>query len=310
MSAHPRQRRITLLVNPGAGHGRARRRLPAVRDALAAALPGHGVEVVETSSYADARRLARAATASAAPGDALVTMGGDGMTSVGINACATTGVPLGVVPAGTGNDFCRGVGLPVRIDEAVRVIAAGHTRAVDVMRLDGALPDGADHQYVGSVLSTGFDEKVNWRANHLPFTLGAPSYAWSVFAELREFRPLRYRIEVDGVRRELPAILIAVGNAGIFGGGIRIHPDADVTDGLLDVTIVHPVGRGTLLRLFPQLFTGRFTHHPAIETLRARRVVVDGDDLFGMADGEDLGRPPFTATAVQGALCLFAPEAG
>ena len=262
-----------------------------------------------TADYADARALAAQAVARASEGDALLVMGGDGMTSIGLNAVATTGVPLGVLPAGTGNDFCRGVGLPTTLDPAIDVIAAGGVRDVDLMSVDGELVDGSQRRWVGSILSTGFDEKVNWRTNHLPFNIGAPSYAYSIFAELRTFRPLSYRLEVDGAPREVDAILIAVGNAGVFGGGIKVCPDARVDDGLLDLTLVHPVPRTLVVRLFRQLFTGEFAQHPSVELLQAREVLLDGDGLFGMADGEELGRPPFVCRAVPGALRLFAPRA-
>lgn len=307
MTPAPRRPTLTLLVNPAAGRGRARRRVPDVVQRLGAAHPDTNVVVRLTGDYADARALASDAVARAEDGDALVVMGGDGMASIGLNAVALSGVPLGIVPAGTGNDFCRGVGLPTRVDSAIDVIAAGHTRAIDLMSVDGELVDGSQRRWVGSVLSTGFDEKVNWRANHLPINIGAPTYAWSAFAELRTFRPLRYRVEIDGVPRELDAILIAVANAGVFGGGIRVAPEASVDDGLLDLTIVHPVSTVLLFKLFPKLFTGRFTEHPAVEKLTAREVLVDGENLYGMADGEDLGRPPFTCRAVPGAVRLFAP---
>lgn len=299
-------RRLTVVVNPSAGRGRARRRLPQVRDYLSG-LPGVDLRVLIAGDYADAQALADKAVAEASGSDALVVMGGDGMASIGLNAVATSGVPLGVLPAGTGNDFCRGVGLPTRLHDALRVVGTGVTRDVDLMSVDGDLTGGERRRWVGSVLSTGFDEKVNWRTNHLPINIGAPSYAFSVVAELRTFRPLQYRLVVDGVPRELDAILVAVGNAGVFGGGIRVCPDARVDDGLLDVTIVHPVPRALVFRLFRQLFTGEFTQHPAIEVLRAREIAVDGPGLFGMADGEDLGRPPFTARAVPGALRLLVP---
>ena len=308
MTGQPRRRTLTLLVNPSSGRGRARRKLPWVVAELGDALPDADVIVRITTDYADARAQASRAVASALEGDALLLMGGDGMTSIGLNGAASTGVPVGILPAGTGNDFCRGVGLPTKLDAAVEVIRAGHTEDLDLMSVDGELVDGSQRRWVGSILSTGFDEKVNWRTNHLPFSIGAPSYAYGTLAELARFKPLRYRIEIDGVPRELDAILIAVGNAGVFGGGMRGCPDADVRDGLLDVTIVHPVGRGTLLRLLPRLFDGSFKTNPAVELLRAHEVVVDGDDLFGMADGEDLGRPPFTCRVVPGAIRLYTPQ--
>lgn len=306
MTATP-HRRLTLLVNPSSGRGKARRQLPSVVSALGQAFPDADVVVRLSTDYADARALASKAVAEASEGDALLMMGGDGMTSIGLNAVANSGVPLGVLPAGTGNDFCRGVGLPTKLDAAVDVIAAGHVEDIDLMCVDGELIDGTQRRWVGSILSTGFDEKVNWRTNHLPVSFGAPSYAYSVFVELARFSPLRYRVEFDGTPRVLDSILIAVGNAGVFGGGMRGCPDADVRDGLLDVTIVHPCSRRKLLRLLPSLFDGSFVRDPAVELLRAREVVVDGDDLFGMADGEDLGRPPFTCRAAPGALRLFTP---
>lgn len=299
--------RWTLVVNPAAGRGRARRLLPRIVDALRAGRPGVDLEVVASTSAADAEDACRVAVGTR---DALVVVGGDGMTSLALNAAAGSGVPLGIVPAGTGNDFCRGVGLPTRWREAVDVVLAGHVDHLDLMGVTGNLADARSERYVGSIVSTGFDERVNHRTNQLPVTVGALSYAWSTLAELRSFRPLRYRIELDDVPRELDAMLVAVGNAGVFGGGMRGCPDADVRDGLLDVTIIHPVGRGTLLRLLPRLFDGSFVRHPAVELARAQRVRVDGDGLWAMADGEDLGRVPLLCRAVPGALALFVPGPG
>ena len=305
---------LTLVVNPTAGRGKAVRVHPSVVQELLKGAPSARLNVVRATSYEEARIRCIAAVEAARTTpvdgrhDCLVVMGGDGMMHLGLNAAAGSGVPLGVIPAGTGNDFCRGVGLPTKLEAAIAVIADGHTREVDLMSVDGELVDGTQRRWVGSILSTGFDEKVNWRANHLPVSFGAPSYAYPVIAELRTFRPLRYRLLVDGVPRELDAILVAVGNAGVFGGGIRICPEASVTDGRLDVTMVHPVPRSLIFRLFRQLFTGEFAKHPSIETLTAEEVVVDGDDLFGMADGEDLGRPPFTCRAVGAAARLYVPQ--
>ena len=250
-------------------------------------------------SYDHARALCAGAVTDGV--DSLVVLGGDGMTHLGVNACAEHDVALGVIPAGTGNDFCRGVGLPLRWAEAVDAVVTGGVRQIDVMAVTGAL-DRGPREFVGSIVSTGFDEKQNHRTNNLPVSIGALSYAWSVLAELRRFEPLTYRLGLAGTTRELPAMLVAVGNAGVFGGGMKACPDADVTDGLLDVTIIHPVGRGTLLRLLPGLFDGSFVAHPAVEQLRTASITLDGEGLFSMADGEKLGRVPLTCAAVPGAL--------
>lgn len=305
---------LTLVVNPTAGRGRAARVLPGVVQELLTGVPSARVQVVRATSYEEARIRCIAAVEGAREGvvdgrrDCLVVMGGDGMMHLGLNAAAGSGVPLGLVPAGTGNDFCRGVGTPSSPIAAAKVIAAGVTQEIDLTRASGTLTDGASQRYVGSVVSTGYDARVNRRTNAMTFTLGSLGYAYSALAELAQFEPLRYRITTDGVPRQQTAMLIAVANAGIFGGGMRIAPDYSLTDGLLDVTIIHPVSRMTFLRLLPSIFSGKFVGDPAVERLRASHVTIDGDDLYGMADGEALGPAPLLLESIPNALTVYVPR--
>lgn len=296
---------LTLVVNPSSGRGRAGRLLPGVVEQMRVVRPDADLRVIATTSYDHARAACAQVVAEATPGDALLVMGGDGMAHLGVNACATSDVPLGVLPAGTGNDFCRGAGLPVRLDDAVAVLADASLSRIDVTRLTGSVLAGASECFAASVVSSGYDARVNRHANHMPQRLGALAYGWAALAELASFHPLGYRLTIDGVAHEVPAMFVAVGNAGVFGGGMRVCPDAQVDDGLLDVTIVHPVSRATLLQLLPQMYSGRFRRHPAVEMLRARSVGIDGDGLFVMADGEELGGVPVTATCLPDALPLL-----
>lgn len=293
---------LTLVVNPASGHGRGRRLLPQIVALLKAA--GITIRAEIAHSWEDARDLCDQAVASGVRG--LIVVGGDGMAHLGHNACAGSSTTLGIIPAGTGNDFARAIGVPRRWREAVDIVAQGRTRVIDLMEVTGDLVAG-DRGYVGSVISTGFDERVAERAERLPVDLGAPTYAFAVLAELRRFRPLTYELEIDGVSRTLPAMLVAVANAGIFGGGIQIAPDFDLTDGLMDITIVHPVPRTTLLALFPRLFSGSFVSYPAIERLQARELTIAWEGGFASADGEPLGRAPLTCRSVPGALTIFVP---
>lgn len=303
MTELAKPRLYTLVVNERSGGGRAGKALPKVARALYDRVPTAQLHIVRSTSFAEAEALTRAAALQCEPGDALIVMGGDGMAHLGLNACALTDVPLGVVPAGTGNDFARSVGSGLKWDAAVDAVIAGRTRTIDLAEIRGNLTYG-DLAYVGCVVSTGFDERVNFRANASPIDLGAPSYLWAVLAELRGFRPLRYRLVLDGEERELDSMLVAVANAGYFGGGIAICPDYDLADGLLDVAIVHPVPRMVLLTMFPRLASGKPFEHPAIERLRVREIIVDGPGLRGMADGEPLGTPPLACRAVPGALTI------
>lgn len=297
----PSARRLTLVVNPSSGGGRAGRLAPGVARELNRRLPGSELVVVESNSYEHARDLCVRAVAAGATD--LLVMGGDGMAHLGLNACAGTTTRLGVLPAGTGNDFVRGARLPRSVQLAVDAAAAGSTRTIDLARVGG---NGLASGWVGSVVTTGYDARVNNATNQSRLRLGALDYARVAVTELSTFSSLRYRIVLDGRATELDAMLVAVGNAGWFGGGMNICPGADVHDGLLDICIVHPVSRATLLAVLPTVFLGQHVRHPRVEMVRARSIRIDGDDLLAMGDGERLGEVPLEVECMPGVLQVLA----
>lgn len=296
-------RRITLVVNPSAGKGRAQSMLPQVAGELRDS--GQELQILLSRSFSEAEAMTVEAVEQHP--DVLAVMGGDGMMHLGVNACArgqlSDGGPLlGLIPAGTGNDLCRGVGVdPEDPVAAARTIAQGSSRKVDLLRVN--------HRYVGAVLATGFDALVNRRANAMPWPKGQMRYPLATLAELGLFSPLRYRLSIDGHVRHLDAMLVAVGNTACYGGGMRICPDAEPDDGLLDVTIIHPVGSVKLLRLLPQMYSGRFARDRCVERLRATEVVVDGPGLVGFGDGEMIGAAPLRVAVAAAALEVCAASA-
>ncbi|MDO5067244.1 MAG: YegS/Rv2252/BmrU family lipid kinase [Propionibacteriaceae bacterium] len=304
MNQLAKPRLFTLVVNERSGGGRAGRMLPKVARRFRDQIPDADLHIISSSSWVDAENLTRAAALAARPGDALLVMGGDGMAHLGLNAAAGTEATLGVIPAGTGNDFARGLGLPRSVDEAVATVVAGRSRTVDLTRISNpAFPQ----RHVGAVVSTGYDARVNRATNGIRLRLGALSYGYIALRELAGFAPLEYQLSIDGELIQQEAMLVAVANTGIFGGGMRIAPQADPADGMLDVTIVGAVPRTTLLRLLPSLYSGSFVRHPAVEQLRARRVEIAGEGLFVMGDGEELGPVPVTAEVAPGVLKVFTP---
>ena len=302
MNQLAKPRLLTLVVNERSGGGRAGRMLPKVARRLREQVPTAELHIISSSSWTEAEKLTRAAALEARPGDALLVMGGDGMAHLGLNAAAGTEATLGLIPAGTGNDFARGVGVPRTVDEAVGVIVAGRTRTVDLAHISN---DTFPRRYVGAVVSTGYDARVNRSTNHIRLRLGALSYGYIAMRELASFSPLHYDMIIDGVRRRQEAMLVAVSNTGIFGGGMRIAPEADPTDGLLDVTVVGRVSRTTLLRLLPSMYSGAFVKHPCVEQFRARSIELAGEGLFVMGDGEELGEVPVRVECVPGVLKVF-----
>lgn len=295
---------IALVVNPTAGKGRAQTKLSQVLGLLRDA--GHAVDVGLSRTPDEAHRLVAQAVASGV--DVLAVMGGDGIAHLGVNAVAehrrthpeSAAPALGLIPAGTGNDLARGVGLDAGdVEAAAAVVAAGTTRPLDLLRV-------AD-RYIGTVVATGFDALVNRRANAMRRPRGSARYTLAVLAELRTFSPLSYRLTVDGQVRELDAMLVAVGNTSSYGGGKRICPAADPYDGWLDVTVIHPVSRAKLLQLLPRMPSGRFASDPCVEQLRARSITVEGAGPLGYGDGEELGKGPFVVESCPDALTLCAP---
>lgn len=283
--------RAVVLTNPTSGKGRAMR----VLDEALPRFHGAGWQTTALTSRSaeDAQDLARVAVAERP--DVLVVCGGDGMVNIALQALAGTDVPLGVLPAGTGNDFARSVAVPLG-DGAVAAgrIIAGTTRSIDLARIGD--------RYFAGVLAAGFDAVVNERANRMRWPKGQMRYNLATVAELRTFQPLRYVLELDGVERQLEAMLVAVGNGPSFGGGLRITHGAELDDGLLDVVLIKPVSRVQLLRTFPKLFDGSHVNHPQYEHHRVERVTVASAGIVGYADGERFGPLPLTVEAVPGAL--------
>lgn len=278
--------RVAVLVGPASGSGRG----PAAAARLRELLPS--AQLLEAPDRDGALAAARAAVADGV--DVLVAVGGDGTVHLALQAVAGTGTALAVVPTGTGNDLAGCLGVPTDVDETVAAVLEGRTGRVDAVQVG--------ERWFGCVLGTGFDAAVNERANRMRWPRGRRRYDLATLLELRTFRPQPVTVTVDGTRLERRVMLVALGNASSYGGGLRICPGADPADGLLDVVVVGPLSRRRLVRLFPRLFTGTHVTDRSVEVLRGREVVLEGDGLAVYADGEPFGHLPLTARVVPGAV--------
>lgn len=295
-------RRLLVAVNPAASFGRNRTVGPAVVERLVDA--GHDVSMLREANFELLRRETESAFAKGT--DGLVVVGGDGMASLGVNLVAQTGVPLGIVAAGTGNDLARGLGLPyddpAAATDALLAALERPTRTIDA----GVIRHGELRTWFAGVVSTGFDAVINERANRMTRPHGPSRYTLALLRELVTFSPRTYAITIDGVRREQRAMLVSVANNSSLGGGMRIVPHADLADGVLDVFIVHPLSRAGLLAVFPKVFRGEHVDHPAVEFVRGNRISIAADDIVAYADGERVGPLPIDIEVVPGALSVFA----
>jgi diacylglycerol kinase (ATP) len=292
-------REIALLVNPTAGRGRGARVGREVAGRLHDA--GHAVRQLIGRDVSESQDMAREAVAQGT--DALVVVGGDGMVHLGLQAVGGTEVPFGVVPAGSGNDFARAIGVPLRdTAAAASIVVAGAERRIDLGRMGD--------QWFAGVVAAGFDARVNDRANRMRWPRGRMRYNAAMLVELGVFQPVPYRLDLDGDAWETSAMLVTIGNIPSYGGGMRVTPGAILDDGLLDIMIVKPLSKARFLTVFPRVYTGSHVDLPFVEIRRAKQARIDAPGITAYADGERLGPLPQTFEAVPAALRVLVPAAG
>lgn len=298
---------IAVLVNPTSGRGRG----ATAADAAVARLRELGAEVREFAgiSVDDTRRLA--AHAVAEQPRALVVVGGDGTLSSVLDVVVDAGIPIALVPAGTGNDLARALGLPYEASAAAILAAAelalsGVPRRIDVGQVETS---GGTRQFL-TVAALGFDARVSERTNRLSWPRGKARYYLALLVELARLRPLSFSISADGAPVQyLPGTIVAVGNTASYGGGMPVCPAADPSDGLLQITHVAPLGRVKLIRLFPLLLSGRHVHRAEVTSSVASAIEIDAPGLVVYADGERLGDGAVRFSLQPGALTVLVPSA-
>lgn len=292
-------REIALLTNPSAGKGKGSRSaaiaLPRLREA------GFVVRLLSGRDGDEALDIARACLADGV--ESLVVCGGDGMVHIAAQALANSTSNLGIIPAGTGNDVARYLGIPRNDPQAAAdVVVGSHVRTIDLAR--------AGSKYFVTVLASGFDSKVNERANEMSWPKGQMRYTLATLAELRVFEPLPYTLEMDGVTRHLDAMLVAVGNGPSFGGGLKITIGAEIDDGLLDVVILHPQRFVSWIPLAVRVLSRATKTDELINRMTGQRVVLRASsDIPRQLDGDSIGAGrELRMSCVHGRLLVRVPR--
>ena len=258
---------------------------------------GHTPVDISGASAPESAEAARAAVAAGT--ERLIAVGGDGTVHLAVQALAGTEAALGIVPAGTGNDFARAIGLVGPSVEEATARALGPARPVDAICTDR-------QRWVAFNVTGGFTVDVNDRADRMRFPRGPSRYTVATLLTVPRLRCRDVTITVDSQRRQCRSALFAVANTPTFGGGMAICPEADPRDGLLDVCVVGEPSRTTMLKLLPKVFQGGHVGHPQVEILRGRTVTIEGERMDLVGDGETLGTTPITLEVVPGALRVAA----
>lgn len=294
---------VALIANPRAGRGRALATAASARGRLT----GAGIDAELMAPSAVTEIPAAVDRAQRLGATAVIACGGDGTVHQVLQSVHAAGLPLGILPLGTGNDIARSLDLPVGdldawVDVIADVLTRGATRTVDLARIDTA----AETIWSLAVTSVGFDSAVNERADRMQRIPGTLRYVTAVIGELAALSSHQVTLLADGTTVAGAATLVAIGNGPTYGGGMRICPDARLDDGLLHVTWVDAAPRRTILRVFPQIFSGRHIEHPMVRTMTAREVRVEAPTAVAYTDGERVGPAVLAISAEPEALSVVA----
>jgi diacylglycerol kinase (ATP) len=224
----------------------------------------------------------------------VIAVGGDGLLHIILQRVTPAQIPFTIVPAGTGNDFARTLGWDLEeFDRQLSAVTSTEPTAIDLGLVDG--------EWFGAILSTGFDSVVNEKANTLQWPKGPMKYNAAIAMELARFKPRHYEITLDDRTISTEAMLIAVSNGRSYGGGMLVCPNANISDGMFDVMVLHPVSKIEFIKVFPRVFAGTHISHPAVEIVRSKSVTIESKAI-AYADGERIGQLPVSAECIPGAI--------
>lgn len=284
-----------VIANPTAGRGLARTNLPKLEAELKKL--GISYKLFLTEGPKDAWRLAEDVESY----EGIIAVGGDGTINEVVNGMPED-KPLCIVPLGTGNDLARSLKIPLGIKSLI-TIKEGNLKLLDL----GIENDGRFVSSVALGLASDVMIKVNSNRNN-PFLKGPFAIYMAIVASAFSLKPLQLRIEADDNIREIESILTYVMNTPYTGGGLFLAPEADPTDGLLDVVIVRDTKGLELLRILPKAYSGKHVNHPHVEFLKARNVKITSTSAHKkMVDGEIRGDTPLVAHINDRKLQIFVP---
>ena len=259
------------------------------------------VSEVVTSHPGHARDVLDARTE---PWDAVFVLGGDGTVMEVTGALANSGMPIGVLPGGTGNLVAGVLGVPFSLGSAVRALLAGERHAFDL----GRLPD---NRYFVFAAGIGVDVAMVERSSyHRKRALGMVSYGITATRAALRRDAVQVSVDVDGQVVEARAVLAMIANAGtIFGGLFAIGPDVKPDDGELDLCLFMPERTSEVLSLFWRLLRGDFRPHARMKFVRGRRFVVRSDPPVAVqADGDIVGTTPIEINVAPKAAIFLKPR--
>ncbi len=282
--------RYFVIVNPTAGRGLGEKSIPTIEKFFRE----HGLNYVLQRTERQGHALDLAAQAAREGFEVIVCASGDGTINEAINGLMKARADgfspaLGVISIGTGNDFASGVGIPTSLNESLAALAANRRRKIDLGLVRGGdFPDG---RYFGNGIGLGFDAAVGFAALRVRFVRGLPAYfIGAIQTVFFYYKAPRLQITLDGETLEQYSLMVSVMNGQRMGGGFRMAPRGDTSDGWFDVCIAETAGKARIFGLIPHFLRGDQDGQPEIKMRRAKEIHITAlEGRFpAHADGETL----------------------
>ena len=288
-----------IIFNPTAGAGRSIKTLQKIEQHFKDCNKDY--LVAETQYKFHAVTLAKEAIEKGYTG--IISVGGDGTLLEIAQVLHGTNETLGVIPAGTGNDFRQAIGVPKDPVAALDIIFAGHSKSVDIGLLNG-------EKCFINVAGTGFDVDVIKNTNRVRrlFT-GSVAYYLGIVMSIIGYKNIKLDITANGKAFQKTVLLIAIANGKCYAGGLQVAPDSSVTDGLFNIVILNRIAKWRILIELPKLQRGEVEKIAYAEQFTCSEITIDcaKKQRFNL-DGDVYGETPTTFTIRKNALNVFCPE--
>ncbi len=289
---------LHFIVNPVAGRVGCEKLFERLKPILEACRTQYTVAVSDCPG--GVAPLAKAAVEAGASG--VVVVGGDGTVTEAARVLAGTGIPLGIIPGGTGNDLAVTLGISREAEAALYVVLKGFSREMDAGSING--------QFFVNVAGTGFDVLVAKNVAKFKRVLtGLAGYGAAVILSILKTKPKHIKYETEEGVFERDVLLIAVANGRYYGGGMQVAPLANPYDGLLDICVVNSVPRWKIPVLLSRFVKGRHLIFPFTEYFKTPWIKLESepDTVFNL-DGEIGGAVPADIRLHKGAIRVFVEE--
>lgn len=295
------KRKIIFIINPVAGKGKTIEILPKLKELLEYYKSEVNAEIKISSRIGEISNITSEYYALGYR--EFVAVGGDGSLSELINGLkfpTDEPVKIGIIPLGTGNDFIKNISEDVEVDKVLNSIFRNQTKIIDIGKVN-------NHYFI-NVCSFGIDGPIIQDTEKFKKLMpGKSAYLFSTLKAGMTFKPSKVKVSTSNESYEGFMILIAIGNGKYFGGGMKICPDACLSDGLFDVCLVKDVRKGKFMRNISKVYSGRLGEIKEVKYIRSDEILIQviDEEYWVNVDGNLVGKTPVSIKIIKNAISVF-----